>query len=66
MRVIFALVRTRESGDPAQLAKRIESRKTPGNKFVRIRLMPDIKDDLVFRGIDETVNGKDDLNGTKR
>lgn len=45
--IIHCLIRFREAGDAAELTERVQLITPPGNDFMRVTLMTDIKDDAV-------------------
>ena len=54
--VVFAFVTSREAPDTAFAAQRAECVPASGEQLVRVRLVSDIEDELVFRGVEDIVD----------
>ncbi len=63
--VVGRLIATGESGQAVLLADRTELIAPPGEKLVRVALMPDVPDDLVLGAAEDTVKGDRELDGAE-
>jgi hypothetical protein len=63
--VVFAFVPAEEPGHPTLLAERGESIPPTGEYLVSVRLVPDIPDDLVFRGLEDTMEADRQFHGAQ-
>jgi hypothetical protein len=63
--VVLGLLDRAERGEAAVLADRLELVATPGQDLVRVRLVPDVPQDLVARRVEQAVHGDGDLAGAQ-
>jgi hypothetical protein len=59
--IVWGLGATWEAANTAKLAECAESRKSTGEEFVRIRLVPSVKDDTVDRRVHHSMEGDREL-----
>ena len=57
-RVVFTLLRVRETGKASVLPKRVERLEPPGQEFVGVNLVSDVPDEGVLRRLELEVHGK--------
>src|SRR5262245_42712547 len=53
----------RKAGETALLAQGVEALPAAGEELVAIRLVPDVPDDEIFRGVEDGVDGEGELDG---
>ena len=66
MHVVRTLARPRKPGNAPACAQRAERLPTPGDYLMRIRLMADVENELVFGRVDKRMNGQDYLDCAER